>query len=359
MASCAAMVDDPFDPYTGDKWIPGGEPARYRGVNITCADETALTAEDVARWKAWGINLARINFNKDSFVPFQGRAPTPEKPWLPYGKNRQKLASWLGYFNEHRIEVMICLDDTWGDDHVLGSMWWFGGNNEALKHRIRLGQAMAEWVGADWPLVRYLEVWNEPHPYDDLYKTYFLGAAIGAIREKNSQITLVIMAPADWGMVSGFVDWNGVSDPKVAYSTHFYKPHTYTHQGVNGNPRLPGASWPGYFKDFAGSPSIYCDRAAYASYASPLADMRKRTGKRVFVTEFGALRWAAGNEAYLADAISVFEENGYDWLFHSISGWNGWNPSFDASEAESTRNFGAMKSSAFTVMTNAWAKNGP
>ena len=356
--SCPLIVDTTPAAYAGVIWSPGTEALRYRGANITCADETSLTADDFARWKSWGINLIRINFNKDDLLDIASNPPAATDPWQPYVKNRAKLNSWLGWCNDNQIEVMIALDHLWGDDHDFGSMWWFGGYNDYLNHRIKLAQAMADWVGTSWPLVRWIEPWNEPHPYDALYKTYFLDASIAAIREKNSAITIVCMAPADWGGVKGFEGWNGVSDSKVAYSSHFYDPMTYTHQGVHGMPRLAGAGWPGSFKLFADSTAaVYCDRSAYAAFNAELAAMHDRTGKRVFVSEFGVLRWAVDNDKYLSDVISVFEEKGYDWILHSIAGWNGWNPSFGASDVDSNQTFGDMKSRAFGVMQAAWAKN--
>jgi hypothetical protein len=216
---------------------------------------------------------------------------------------------------------------------------------------------MADWLGRDWPLVRWLEPWNEPHPYHELNKTYFLDTSIAAIRATNSAITIVCMAPADWGLPRGLSGWNGVNDPNVAYSTHVYAPQTYTHQGVNGMPKLPGRPWPGMFKNYPDSPETWCDRAALATYVSELAALHERTGKRVFITEFGVLRWAEGNERHLADAVSVFEEQGYSWLLHSVAGWNGWNPGFDPEDPPSAGTPGALRSAAFAVMRAAWARN--
>lgn len=347
------LVDTTPPPYAGTLWVPGEPPGRYRGANLTCADETTLDAADFARWKSWGINLIRINFNRDD----NGlAAPADDDPWQPYARNRARLAAWLGYCNDNQIEVMVALDNLWGDDHLLGSMWWLGGNTPALAHRVALAAAMADWLGRDWPLARWLEPWNEPHPYAPLYTTSFLPRALAAIRSVNRDITVVCMAPADWGQVEGLADWAGVDDARVAYSTHLYTPHTYTHQGINGLPRLAEA-WPGQFPEFAGSPAGTWDQAAYAAHAAPIAGMLARSGKRVFVSEFGVVRWAQGSDRYLADVVASLETLGSDWVFHSVAGWNGWNPAFAADAPEGTATVGSMDSAAFAVLAAAWAAN--
>lgn len=337
-------------------WVPGSEPVVYRGANITCAEETEISAGDVALWKAWGINLVRINFNKDDLMNYKSGTPTPDDVWVPYVRNRARLEAWLALFDANEIEVMVCLDYLWGDDHKGGTVWQNGGDNDYLEHRLKLTAAMAAWFKSDWPLVRFLELWNEPHPYNEIYRTRFLDAAVAEVRSVNSDITIVCMSPSDWGLIPGIAGWTGVSDPKVAYSVHVYAPQSYTHQGLYNYPVLK-EGWPAFHKNYSDSPLVWCDRAAVAEYLSALTDLKNRTGRRVFVSEFGVVRWAKDNDRYLQDMISVFEEEGYDWLFHSISGWNGWNPSFGAADPQSTQVVGGMDSAAFGVMQDAWGKN--
>lgn len=44
----------------------------------------------------------------------------------------------------------------------------------------------------------------------------------------------------------------------------------------------------------------------------------KKYRARIYVGEFSAAAWAPGAEKYLADCISIFEEYGWDWTYHSF-----------------------------------------
>jgi len=63
-------------------------------------------------------------------------------------------------------------------------------------------------------------------------------------------------------------------------------------------------------------------------------------GVRMFVGEFSAIRWAPGAAKWLEDAISVFEEYGWDWTYHSYAGWNGWNPTFPPDAPGNNQSYG-------------------
>ena len=78
---------------------------------------------------------------------------------------------------------------------------------------------------------------------------------------------------------------------------------------------------------------------------------------RIFVGEFSAIRWAPGAAQWIRDSISVFEEYGWDWCYHSYTGWNGWNPTFDADAPSSNNPDGGKMTDRLKVLIDAWAKN--
>ncbi len=334
--------------------VPGTvSPApQTRGANITFNSDTYLTLTESAfdTWQSWGINLLRFTFDKDDFFNAFSNPPTAGDIWIPYAANLLQLEKILGWMKARGMKAMISLDHIWGDDHNSQAMWASGGNNSYLQHRIDLCGAMATWIYGNGfsATVQYLEPWNEPYPCNaEHYKDKFLPDAIAAIRASGFPgVTISIMPPHDWGLLWGFEGWDGISDSgvidsNVIYSTHIYAPQTYTHQGVlSGYPYL-STGWPGYYKNYPSDPAAtYSDMDAGRALTDVIVDFEVRAGKEVIVTEFGVARWAIGSGLWARDLISIMEESGIGWMYHSIAGWNGWNPSFKASDPESKMVFG-------------------
>ena len=47
--------------------------------------------------------------------------------------------------------------------------------------------------------------------------------------------------------------------------------------------------------------------------------------------------WAPGAENYLRDAISLFEEYGWDWSYHAFREWAGWSVEHESPDGKSIR----------------------
>ncbi len=54
-------------------------------------------------------------------------------------------------------------------------------------------------------------------------------------------------------------------------------------------------------------------------------EFQLKTGARIYVGEFSAIRWAPGADRYLRDSLELFEEYGWDWSSHSFREWDGWS----------------------------------
>jgi len=338
----------PYKPVDETKPIDPGAvsaSALNRGANMTFNSDTYPTLNEEAfdTWKSWGISILRFTFDKDDFSNALSDSPGADI-WSPYADNLAALKTVLGWMKAHNMEAMISLDHIWGDDQNSQSMWTNNGNNAYLNHRIALCGAMATWIRDNnfSSVVTYLEVWNEPYPCDDaIYTNVFLPAAIAAIRAVDTVVTISVMPPHDWGLLWGFQGWNGASDSNVLYSTHIYAPQTYTHQGVLSGYPLLETGWPGTYKNYpSDAVAAYTDIEAGRELMDVIADFRTRTGKEVMVTEFGVARWAKQSGLWVRDMVSLMEEYNIGWLYHSIAGWNGWNPSFSATAPEGKDVFG-------------------
>lgn len=78
---------------------------------------------------------------------------------------------------------------------------------------------------------------------------------------------------------------------------------------------------------------------------------------RVLVGEFGIARWAPGREKWVIDCIEIFEKYNWDWCFHSYSGWNGWNPTFDANDSVSHKQDGNKNTETLKILKQYFNKN--
>jgi hypothetical protein len=332
------------------------KPITYiRGTNITCASETKLARSDIEKWKSWNINTVRINFNKDDILD-----PYSDEPgktiWDPYKASKLRMQQWLTWMNELGIQAIISLDLLWGDDHNSLNMWLGSGDNEYLNHRIELCFEMEQWA-RQFPNVAYIEVWNEPYPNNELYLSYFLPAIKNRLDEIVDPIKFIVMAPAQWGGIEGFKEWDGLNSENIVYSTHIYAPWLYTHQQIYNNP-VDTSGWPGWHRSYTfDEPLVYMDINSAREYLKTIADFKQRTGAEVLITEFGVLRWAIDNENYIEDLLTVLEENQLQWTFHSMAGWNGWNPTFSAEDPEGNEPFGNKETKALIILKRYWNLN--
>ena len=319
-------------------------------------NDNPLAASDFDVWKSWGVNLVRFNFEKDDTADVYSGNPTNGDVWQPYQSNLIRLDTLLGWLKDRNMTAMVSMDTLWGDDHNSNLLWSGNGINPYLDHRIQVTKAMAEWLYTNHSEVKFLEVWNEPHPIDHPYTNYYLPAVISNIRLVNPAITIVVMPPYDWGSIWGFAGWSGVSGSNIQYSTHIYSPWTYTHQGIYGNPLLQ-TGWPGSYANYPGDPAVWCDKTAASNFVATAVDFQNRTGKTVMITEFGVLRWAKDNDKYIGDLVSTFEDAGISWIFHSVAGWNGWNPTFDAGDPQNSNPFGGKNTPAIQLLKAYWQTN--
>lgn len=146
----------------------------------------------------------------------------------------------------------------------------------------------------------------------------------------------VLVEPSPWGGPGGFETLVPLDRESVIYGFHMYLPHRFTHQGVGDNP--VGFEYPGEVD------GQWWDKEALREAMRSAIAFQERFNVHIHVGEFSAIRWAPENSAYryLRDVIELFEEYGWDWVYHAFREWSGWSvehatdPENEARAAEPT-----------------------
>lgn len=347
-------------------------PARMRGIN-TQTDHGCPTPDMARQLAQWGVNIVRVNFETDacaqSLPDEKGLPPTDSDPLAPYRQNIALLKSFTQACKEHDIKVVVAADGIYG--RRLDYFYKRGGDNfrdGMKKHLLAFWKAFAVEFKDDPSIIAY-DVLNEPNysgnnpdkDKPDVWSKDVFPSALAQIRSVNKDIWVVVM-PWPWGLTGGFSNLPYYEDPRMIYSFHNYSPHEYTHQGVQNLKTRGVYTYPGLMPEYDTSPEQYWDRAAYLETLQPVIAFKKKYNVRILVGEFGVIRWAPGREKYIADVIALFEEQGWDWCFHSYGAWNGWNPSFAAEASQDCSPpaplDGGKHDGVHQILLENWTKNG-
>jgi hypothetical protein len=129
----------------------------------------------------------------------------------------------------------------------------------------------------------------------------------------------VVFEPSPWGGPDGFDVLEPLELDRVIYSFHMYRPHSFTHQGVQGN--KASIEYPGWIDGES------WDKERLREEMLPAIEFQKAFDVQIYVGEFSVARWAPGDSRYhyLRDAIDLFEEYGWDWSYHAFREWDGWS----------------------------------
>ncbi len=132
--------------------------------------------------------------------------------------------------------------------------------------------------------------------------------AAEAIREIDPDTPIV--AESVDNQMAAFAYLSPFKMHNIIYQVHMYAPASYTHQRLDG--RGPAVVYPGVIN------GEMWDKERIRKELQPVIDFQKRHGCRIYVGEFSAITWAPGAERWLEDAISLFEEYGWDWTYHAF-----------------------------------------
>ncbi len=295
--------------------LPPPEKSRFRGVMIghDIREEAFRELSEV-----WNANLIRFWIDKDKINDHR-----TEKGFRTIVKNRlEVLDRILPYARKYGIGIVI-------DMHVGPGTRVSELSSNDLSWDPEMQQLLADvWreIAAryrDEPMILGYDLLNEPREDDYVYKddgrldwNGLADKIARAIREVDP-VTPIIVECAKWGHPAGFETLRPVSVNNVIYSFHYYQPHSYTHQGIHGRPG--NLKYPGVID------GVFWNREQMIQSMKPVIDFHKKYHVPIYVGEFSAPYWAPGVEQYLDDAISIFEEYGWSWTYHSFREYHGWD----------------------------------
>ena len=283
-----------------------------------------LTEGDFADLQKWGVKLARYQMIRHWGRNRANRDLDDYRRWME--GRLDHLEQVLAWAEKYGVRIVI-------DVHVAP-----GGRNEANEMYMFFERPYHDAFVDLWrriatrfkgrPSVYGYDLINEPDqrasaPWD--YWTIQREAA-EAVRAVDPDTPVVIEAnemdsPAAFAYLSPFKMDN------VIYQVHMYVPGEFTHQGVSGG--NADAKYPDEARGW--------DKAYLRRILQRVRDFQVRHGARIYVGEFSAVAWAKGAERYLADCISIFEEYGWDWTYHSFRGWPGWSVEHEGESIDSMR----------------------
>lgn len=264
-----------------------------------------LKEEDFAELRRWGANLIRWQMTP---APLRIGNYTWEQ-WRDRMEERiNELQKVLDTAQKYGIRVVV-------DLHTTGGRQTFE-TRKGHEYLVEFWKKTAARYKGH-PAIYGYDIMNEPHSrylrpgfpsWNEL-----ADRTIRAIREIDP-VTPVIVEP-DFMAAPHMLEYLPVFPyPNVIYSIHTYNPGSLTHQL---NPRE---------KKFVGYPDgRWNKQTAIRDWLEPVRKFQRKTGARIYVGEFGCVRWVPGAEQYIKDSIDFFEECGWDWTYHAFREWHGWS----------------------------------
>ena len=298
---------------------------RLRGFMSPARD---MTEDDFRTLKSWGATLLRYQMVRD---------------WHGVDANRdlKEYSQWLKGRLDHFDKFVLPMAVKHGMKVVLDLHVPPGGRDAGAEHNMFYDRKYADYFVSLWrriarhfrgregiygydlinepcqkrPTSRGLDCWN------------VLRRAAEAVREEDPE-TPIVFESNEWDAPAAFAGMEPLALTNVIYQVHMYEPFEFTHQRVLGT-RPWTAGWPNAERGW--------DRELIEKHLRPVREFQVKYGARIYVGEFSAVCWAPDADKYLRDAISVFEEYGWDWSFHAFREWPGWSLEHEGEDDKTLR----------------------
>ena len=291
---------------------------RMRGVMLTGGRD--LTEDDFREMHSWRVKLGRYQIMRGWNAWTKGATDT----------DLAEYDEWIGTRLDHLEKLVLPMARKYGMKIVVDVHSPPGGRNQTGEmmmfydtryrdHFIELWRRIASRFKGNSDVIYGYDLVNEPQQLRPAKHDYWSVQCDAAeVVRSIDPHTPIIIESNNMDTPATFSYLNPLTLTNVIYSVHMYIPSDYTHQGVLG-----------------GGPMPYPDakrgrnREWLKKTLGNVREFQLRHGARIYVGEFSAAAWAEGADRYIEDCISIFEEYGWDWTYHSFRGWNGWSVEHD------------------------------
>ena len=295
---------------------------RFQPLRGFMLPSRGLHDEDFAKLASWGVTLVRYQMSRNWVYADTERDLADYDAWMKVKLDHLEERV-VPFAAKYGIKVVVDLHMPPGGrsaDHELNMLY----EPEFADHFVETWRRIARRFKGASSICAY-DLVNEPH------QTYHAVAgndalslqmrAARAIREIDPAIPIVV-EPIHSTSPTGFRTLRALPLENVVYEVHVYQPFAFTHQGVGGGKPWEKTRWP--------DPGKGWDKDFLREKLAPVRDFQLRHGAKIYVGEFSAAAWAEGAGEWLRDAISLFEEYGWDWTFHAFDEWAGWSIEHEA-----------------------------
>jgi hypothetical protein len=288
--------------------------SQLRGV---MSPSRPMTEDDFIKLHGWSVKLLRYQMNRFWNLHYANRDLKDYDKWLN-SKLDHLDSTVLPLAAKYGIKVAIDLHMPPGGKASDGEMNMFYEPKYA-KHFVECWQKIASRFNAHPSLYGY-DILNEPsqtyNPADGMGWWGLQKKAAEAIRAIDPTTPIIVEANhAD--SPDGFEEMPVLDIEDVIYEVHLYAPMDFTHQGVRkGHAHVP-TRWPDTTKGW--------NRTYLKQKLQKVREFQLRHNAKIFLGEFSAIAWAEGAEKWMDDAISIFNEYGWDWTYHAYGEFEGWS----------------------------------
>ena len=283
-----------------------GSAQRRKPLRGTMLPARATTERDIADLASWGATMARFQIMRNWFKDNDCQDLDEYARWID--SRLDNLADVLRWAEAKGMKICVDLHSPPGGKRP---------GDRAMN--MFFEEKYADAFVATWrriatrfkghPAIYGYDLVNEPDQKTPAPINYWeiQRRAAEVVRAIDPDTPIIVESNLADGP-SAFRYLSPLAMDNVIYQVHCYKPGNYTHQGVLGNPE--GAVWP--------DPAKGWGRDFLRKALEPVRAFQLRHHARIYVGEFSAASWAPGAENYLRDAISLFEEYGWDWTYHAF-----------------------------------------
>ncbi len=308
----------------GSPQLGGGRGAPLRGCMLPAR---ATTEDDIETLHRWGATMARFQIMR-RFLSVEDNQDLPEYwAWVDSRlDNLENVLKWA-----HARGMKICID-----------LHSFPGGLRASDRETNMffDERWADAFVETWrriaarvkghPAIYGYDLINEPK------QTTFAPISYWEVQRRAAEAiraidpcTAIVVESNMAASAGTFRYLSPLAMDNVIYQIHFYGPMEFTHQGVASYARKQKGEIPFWPDSSKGWTRDYIRNAV-----KQVRIFQEKHRCRIYVGEFSAVGYAPGADQWLRDAISVFEEYGWDWTYHAFREWPGWSVEHEADSPE-------------------------